>query len=241
MARSLSDGTGNAVLDSVPTHERRRVERLLRPVTLEFGATLQVAGGATQSVWFPTSGMISIVTTMSDGAIVETGVVGKESFAGVEAFLGAESAFLSSIVQQPGSALVMNATAFRAESERAPALRQAALRGTMLFLRQVTQTAACNARHPVDQRCARWLLMTRDRAGSDSFPMTQEFLAMMLGARRAGVSAAAAALRKAGVIRYRRGRVDILNTAALEHASCECYAAILQPVPQPKRSARRKK
>ncbi len=213
----------NSILASVPAGERQRFRKLCSHVVLESGTVLQDPGGVIRSVYFPLSGMISIVAPLSDGAAVEVGVIGPEGVLGFEMLLGATIAANLAVVQQDGNGLRMDAKVFRKELERLPALKDATGQGALLFFDQVSQTVACNGRHSVEQRCARWLLMTRDRVGADSFSLTQEFLAQMLGVRRAGVSAAAGSLRRAGLITYRRGKVVVLDRRGLAAASCECY------------------
>lgn len=216
----------NSILAALPVAEQQRLRKLCAPTVLAAGMILQDPGSAIRSVYFPLSGMISIVAALSDGAAVEVGVIGSEGMLGFETVLGGSMAVNLAVVQQDGNALRLDAKVFRMELERTPALRQAAAHAALLYLDQVSQTAACNSRHNVEQRCARWLLMTRDRVGSDSFSLTQEFLAQMLGVRRAGVSAAAGALRSAALISYRRGEIVVLDRRGLAAVSCECYRVL---------------
>src|SRR5919112_2242217 len=164
-----------------------------------------------------------MVAYMEDGDAAEVGLVGHEGFAGLPVLLGGDSDDLEAMVQAPGTALQMDATAFREELDRLPALRTLLLRYALVQHGQVARTAACNGRHQIDQRLARWLLMAHDRAEGDEYPMTHEFLSMMLGVRRAGVTVAAGALQKAGFIRYEKGRIQVTDRPGLESASCECY------------------
>ena len=220
---SPSAQADNSILASLPAGEQQRLRKLCAPVVLASGTVLQDSGSPIRSVYFPLSGMISIVASLADGAAVEVGVIGREGVLGFEMLLGGTMAANLAVVQQDGNGLRMDAKVFRKELERLPALKDATGHAALLFLDQVSQTVACNGRHNVEQRCARWLLMTRDRVGADSFSLTQEFLAQMLGVRRAGVSAAAGALRSAGLITYRRGEVVVLDRRGLAAASCECY------------------
>jgi CRP-like cAMP-binding protein len=163
---------------------------------------------------------------MSNGAAVEVGTVGHEGMVGIAEFLGGEPSGSETLVQIPGVALRLPSAALREGAETLPELRRLLGRYTQAYLIQVAQGAACNRLHNVEARCAKWLLMTHDRVGSDSFPLKQEFLALMLGVRRAGVTVAAGALQESGLIRYRRGGIRVLDRAGLEEASCECYRIV---------------
>ena len=198
----------------------------LRPVELELRQVLHAPDQRIEAAYFPEAGMVSMLAALEDGALQEVGVVGREGLVGLAMVLGADSSPLEALVQAPGTALRMPAAGLRAAFERSPALRAALLRYVQAFHLQVSQTAACNGRHALEERLARWLLMAHDRAGGDRFPMTQEFMAMMLGVRRAGVSVAAGILQKAGVVHYARGCVTVLDRTGLEAASCGCYRAV---------------
>lgn len=176
-------------------------------------------------VHFPLNGVISIVTVMRDGMELEAATVGNEGFVGVPVLLGSQTTGSKAFCQVPGSEVRLKATVFRAELEQNAEFKGILLRYTDAMMSQLAQGVACNAVHSVAQRCARWLLQTHDRMGSDRFPLTHEFLGGMLGVRRAGVSEAASRLSRAGLIRYRRGLIEILDRVGLENASCECYRA----------------
>ena len=176
-----------------------------------------------EAVLFPESGIVSLITTLDDGEQVEVGVVGREGLIGLPLVFGDDRSLVEARVQVEGTALRLDAAALRDGMEESPALRDVLLRYALAFQAQVTLTAGCNARHPIEQRLARWLLIAHDRAEGDEFPMTQEFMAMMLGVRRPGVSLAAGVLQKAGLIRYIRGRMAVTDRPGLEAASCECY------------------
>jgi CRP-like cAMP-binding protein len=176
-----------------------------------------------EQVYFPIDGVASLVLTMQDGFGVEVGTIGSEGMVGLPVILGDTSAPSSVYVQVPGRALKMDARVFRTELARSSTLKVVALRYAHAFFNQVAQSAACAHHHKIEQRCCRWLLMTRDRMPSDEFLLTHEFLGMMLGVQRASVSLVMNALQKAGVIRYARGRVTILNRRALHDRVCECY------------------
>jgi CRP-like cAMP-binding protein len=181
------------------------------------------AGTTIEHVYFIEQGLASVLVTMSDGNTIEVRMVGREGLTGLSYILGAEKVLYETIVQVPGSALRMSAALFRAEFDRREELRRIVLRFVNAALAITSQTAACNRMHSIEQRCARWLLMASDRIGSNTLPMTHEFLSKMLGVRRAGVSAAASALQRSGIIRYQRGRVTIVDPAALQASACECY------------------
>ena len=160
---------------------------------------------------------------LDDGKQVEVGIVGREGLVGLPLVFGDGRSLAEARVQQEGTALRMDAAALRDGMEASPALRVLLHRYALFFQAQVTMTAACNARHAIEQRLVRWLLIAHDRAGADEFPMTHEFISIMLGVRRPGVSRAASGLQKAGLIRYARGRMEVTDRHGLEAASCECY------------------
>ena len=177
-------------------------------------------------VYFPETAVASLVSNLADGATVEVGTAGCEGMAGLPVFLAGDMSSLRAFVQIPGVAMRVEAKAFGDLAQAPGPLHDILLRYTQAFLTQVAQTAACNGTHLVEQRCARWLLMTHDRVVGDSFPLTHEFLAFMLGVRRAGVTVAMRSLQDAGMVDYTRGWVEIVDRTALEGASCECYAVV---------------
>jgi CRP-like cAMP-binding protein len=177
-------------------------------------------------VYFPHSCVVSLVNTVAGGSTVEVGTVGNEGMAGLAVFLDSDAITSRTLVQVPGEMARVPADRFRALAETSTSFRKLLNRYTLAFLAQVSQTATCNRAHTIDERCARWLLMTHDRVNSDAFNLTHEFLAFMLGVRRAGVTVAAGILQKAGLITYKRGNITILNRNGLEEASCDCYAIV---------------
>ena len=187
---------------------------------------IHVADQPVDVVHFPERGMVPMIAALEDGQRMEVGLVGWEGLVGIAAVLGADSTPIESLVQAGGSALRVQTASLRAAFDHSPTLRATLLRYTQAFHLQVAQTAACNGRHTLEERLARWLLMAHDRAESDRFPMTQEFIAMMLGVRRAGVSVAAGILQKAGVIDYARGCITILDPPGLEAASYDYYRVV---------------
>lgn len=200
----------------------------LEPVTLDVRDPVADPGQPYEYVYFPESCIISVVNDMRDGSTVETGTIGNEGVAGLAALMDAISSESRMFAQVPGTALRAPAKVVADFVERERELRRLVNRYAQAFLTQVAQGAACNRLHGIEQRCARWLLMTHDRVAGDEFPLKQQFLAEMLGVRRAGVSVAASALQQAALIRYSRGTVRVLDRDGLRAASCECYDVIRQ-------------
>ncbi len=226
MSQLQQSAVRNRLLAALPPGDFALLAPSLRPVRLDLRQTLHEPEWPIEAVYFPERGMVSLLARLEDGAAQEVGLVGREGVVGLAVALGAESVGTEALVQAEGEALRLGADELRAAFGRGAGLRDLLLRYMQALHAQVTQTAACNGRHAVDERLARWLLMAHDRADGDEFPMTQEFMAMMLGVRRAGVSVAAAVLKKAGVIGHAYGRVTVLDRAGLEGASCECYGAV---------------
>jgi CRP-like cAMP-binding protein len=215
--------TGNRLLDLLPPSQLDRLRPHLTSEVLALNQTLQERGKPVESVVFPTSGMISIVAMMRDGASVEVGLTGREGMLGVQSLLGDEVSLNEAMVQIPGGALRMPAAILEREAHASPQLRAILLRYAQAYLNSATQSAACNRAHLLEQRLARWLLTARDRAGTDRLPLTHELIAMMLGVRRAGVTVAAQSLQSAGLIHYAHGRITIADREGLAVAACECY------------------
>ncbi len=213
----------NGLLAALPPEDLARLRPGLQPVELPSDQTLYPANGAVEAVMFVESGVASLLATLEDGEQVEVGVVGREGLIGLPLVLGDDRSLVEARVQQEGTALRMDAAALRDGMEASAALRGLLLRYILAFQAQVSLTAACNARHVIEQRLARWLLIAHDRADGDEFPLTHDFVSMMLGVRRPGVSLAAGVLQRAGLIRYARGRMEVTDRPGLEAASCECY------------------
>ncbi len=223
----MTTETDNRLLAALPPDELDRLRPALETVPLAFKQELYRPGQPIGQVWFPYSGVMSLINEVPEGRAVEFATVGNEGFVGVAPLLGVESMPTRCLSQIPGAASRMEAGAFRAAQDANPAFRALLLRYTLALLNQIAQTAACNRAHPIEERCARWLLMTHDRVNGDKhFPLTQEFLAQMLGVRRASVSVAQAILHRAGLIRYTRGTMTVLDREGLEAASCPCYGVI---------------
>jgi CRP-like cAMP-binding protein len=230
MSRSdapLSAPPNNLLLSALPGREYDRLLPAFDRVPLAFKAVLHEPNQPIRHLYFPTSGMLSLLLSHEGpGAGMEVGVVGREGMADLSVFLGASVASIRSMVQVPGEALRMRADKFRTLVNRESKLYELLLRYTRVFLTQLTQGVACNALHSVEKRLCRWLLMVHDRAACDRFPLTHEFLASMLGVRRATVTEAARRLRQAGLIRYGAGQLTILDRRGLERTVCGCYRAV---------------
>jgi len=191
---------------------------------LDYKQSLYRAEKPVEFVYFVETGVGSLVNTMANGQAAEVGTIGNEGIVGLPIVLGDEQAPTAVYVQVPGAGLRMKASLFKSALARSPTMQVVMLRYVHALFNQVAQSAACNHFHSLEQRCCRWLLMTRDRMDSDEFLLTQEFLAMMLGVQRPGVSIAAGGLQRAGLITYNRGNVAILDGVGLKKRSCECYA-----------------
>jgi CRP-like cAMP-binding protein len=226
-AEERTERVGNRLLDALPPQEYQRLLGDTTAVTFRIKDVLLTPGKAIDTVYFPRGAVISLLTTMDDGSSIEIATIGNEGFVGVPVFLGAQAMGARDLyqVQVPGLAVAMDAQVFLAAARR-DALRGLVERYAQALFTQVTQQVACNGLHSVEERCSRWMLLTHDRVGSNDFPLTQEFLAQMLGVRRASVTVAAGALQHAGFISYQRGRVTIIDREGLEDASCECYRII---------------
>lgn len=213
----------NRLLGLLSRKDYERLSPHLRSVRLEYRQSLYRSHKSIRYVYFIETGVGSLVNTMANGDATEVGTIGNEGLVGLPIILGDDRAPTAVYVQVPGVGLRISAASFEAALARSASMRTVMLHYTHAFFNQVAQSAACNQFHSLEQRCCRWLLMTRDRMQSDTFLLTQEFLAMMLGVQRTGVSIAAGALQRAGLIQYKRGEVVILNRRGLEHRSCECY------------------
>jgi CRP-like cAMP-binding protein len=213
----------NRLLGLLAPRDYKRLVPHLEPVPLEYRKSLYQADKKIEFVYFIETGVGSLVNTMANGQAAEVGTIGNEGLVGVPLVLGDDRAPTSVYVQVPGAGLRMEASLFTAELARSATMQVVMLRYVHALFNQVAQSAACNHFHSLEQRCCRWLLMTRDRMQSDEFLLTQEFLAMMLGVQRSGVSIAAGGLQRAGLINYTRGNVTILDRPGLKKLSCECY------------------
>ena len=217
---------GNLLLDRLPADELRALEPHLEVVQIGAGDVLYPGAAQRELDFaiFPIDAVASMLTTVADGSTIEAGTAGREGLVGAPSAFGSTRMFERWIGQVPGTAARMRLAHLRRVVAQSPRLRELLLRYIQSYLAFIAQSVACNAHHPVIERCARWLLQTHDRVGKDEFFLTQEFLATMLGVRRPGVSVAEATLANAGFISYARGAMRIVDRTGLESASCECYA-----------------
>jgi CRP-like cAMP-binding protein len=216
----------NRLLNALPKEDSKRLHEHLRPHSVQQKQDMGEAGQRIAEVHFPVDAVVSILTRMDEGPSVEIATIGNEGVVGLTVAWGSDAMNPREVatVQAPGEVVSMDAGTFRAELHRQGALASLIERYTLAFFSQVSQQVACNGLHSVEQRCARWLLLTHDRVGTDEFPMTHEFLAQMLGVRRASVTVTAGILQRAGFVAFSRGRVEVVDRAGLEGAACECYA-----------------
>jgi CRP-like cAMP-binding protein len=215
----------NLLLAALPRSQYRQFLPRLTPVELEFGDVLHEQGKPIREVYFPTASMVSLLTLVDGRLALEVGMVGREGMVGIALALGIAASPVRALVQGAGPALRMDARHFSAALRASPALQRVVQHYTGALIRQISQTAGCNRFHVVEQRLARWLLMTRDRVRSTEFRLTHEFLSQMLGVRRVGVTEAASALQERKLIEYRRGNIRIRDPAGLKAAACACYTA----------------
>jgi CRP-like cAMP-binding protein len=216
----------NRVLLSISDKEYRAIRPHLEFLSMPHQLSLYEPNDPLKFVYFPNAGMVSLVVQTEDGRAVEVGEVGKEGFAGIPAAVGMRRSQVREVVQIAGDGFRVSVDALQGLLRSSPQLQQILIRYAVTHWLQMAQTAACNRLHNIEQRFARWLLITQDRVDSPTFSITQDFLATMLGTDRPTVSLAAGMLQKRGVIKWTRGEVEILNRAKLEKYACECYAAI---------------
>jgi CRP-like cAMP-binding protein len=213
----------NRLLRVLPPDSYERLSPHLERVEFSVRQTLWETNAPIRSVYFPRTCVLSLLIPLEEDGPVESATIGREGMAGVPIVLGADETLATTIAQVPGEALRLPAAVLRTAIGQDSALLAVMLRYAHVLHEQASQAVACNRKHSMDERCARWLLMTQDRVGASQFPLTQEFLAFMLGVRRATVTVAAGILQHAGLIRYSRGKVTIVDRARLEEAACGCY------------------
>jgi CRP-like cAMP-binding protein len=218
----------NRLLEALPGSDLRRVLAECETVELAFGDLLYTPMERIDHVYFPVRGFISLIMPVDNTASLEVGLIGNEGMFGIPLALGVDMSPVRAVAQGAGSALRMTAAAFSRELRRSQALRRQIDRYAFVHLNQLAQTATCTRFHVVEERLARWLLMTQDRAHADTFHITQEYLAFMLGVRRVGVTKAAGSLQERSLIHYNRGDITVLDRPGLKAASCGCYEADLQ-------------
>jgi CRP-like cAMP-binding protein len=216
----------NHLLAAPPGPEFARLHAKLEWVPLTLGQVLYESGCRLYSVYFPTTAIVSLLYVLEDGASTEIAVVGNEGILGISPIMGGDTTPSRAVVQSAGGCYRLDAGSIQAEFRRGGPLMRLLLRYTQALITQMTQTAVCNRHHSIEQQLCRWLLLSLDRLEGNSLPMTQDLIANMLGVRREGVTDAAGRLQRAGLIRYARGHITVLDRPALEQRSCECYAVV---------------
>jgi len=216
----------NHLLDALPVGDYRRLAPDLELVPMPLGEVLYEPGGQMRYVYFPTTSIVSLLYVMEDGASAEIAIVGNEGMLGISLFMGGESTPSRAVVQSAGYGFRLRSKLIKNEFGRFGPTMHLLLRYTQALITQMAQTAVCNRHHSVDQQLCRWLLLSLDRLSSNELSMTQELIANMLGVRREGVTEAAGKLQDAGLIRYRRGNITVLDRPGLEKRSCECYQVV---------------
>ena len=216
----------NHLLAALPAVELARLAPFLERVPLPLGAVIYESGAEQRHVYFPASGIVSLLYVMNDGAAAEIAVVGNEGLVGISLFMGGQSTSSSAVVQAAGQAWRLPGHLLMEEFNRGGPVLHLLLRYTQALITQMAQTSVCNRHHAVDQQLCRWLLLTLDRLRANDIVMTQELLSNILGVRRASVTEAAGNLQRDGLIRYERGRIQVLDRPGLERRSCECYAVV---------------
>ena len=216
----------NQLLAALPGAEWERWLPQLEYVEMPLGQVLYESGTTLSHVYFPLTAIVSLLYVMENGASAEIAVVGNEGIVGISLFMGGESTPSRAVVQSAGNGYRLNAQTMKEEFNRAGPVLHLLLRYTQALITQMAQTAVCNRHHTLDQQLCRWLLLSLDRLQGNDLQMTQELIANMLGVRREGVTEAALKLQKVGLIRYARGHITVLDRAALEQRTCECYAVV---------------
>jgi len=219
----IADFRDNAILSSLKGKERTFALQGGEVIDFKVRQSVYEPEKRINEAYFPLGAILSVVARMKDGAMIEIGTIGREGTSALPLVMGSETSANESFCQVPGRAWKMPATTFRSLLTTSNVFREFVNRYLQAYVNMVGQLAACNRLHSVYERCARWLLMTGDRVGGNEFPLTHEFLSIMLGSRRSGVTVAAAMLQRAGFIHYEHGKITILDRAGLEATTCECY------------------
>src|SRR2546421_2219013 len=219
---------GNKILASLPSEEFAQIAPLLEAVGLEVGDRLYDVEEVIRHVHFIDGGLLSLLSTLEDGTSIEVGALGREGLGGLSVLLGADRAAHTGLTQVAGMSYRMRTEHAREAFRRLPAFQGKVLRYTRMLMSHISLTLACNTLHTVEERLARWLLMSRRRVESDRLPLTQEFLSQMLGVRRSGVTVAVGMLQQAGLIRHSRGVINVTDPEGLREASCECVKAMME-------------
>jgi CRP-like cAMP-binding protein len=226
MMMPVQDEKKNHLLAALPDAEWQRWRPQLEPKALTLGEVLYEPGNTLSHVYFPTTAIVSLLYVMENGASAEIAIVGNEGIVGVSLFMGGDSTPSRAVVQSAGRCFRLPAQLVKSEFNRTGPVSHLLLRYTQALITQMSQTAVCNRHHSLDQQLCRWLLLSLDRLEGYELVMTQELISNMLGVRREGVTEAALSLQKAGLIRYARGRILILDRKGLEQRTCECYAVV---------------
>ena len=223
---ALHDISKNHLLAALPDGVQARLLPHLESVQMPLGGVLYESGGTLSHVYFPTTSIVSLLYVMENGASAEIAVVGHEGIVGISLFMGGESTPSRAVVQSAGHGFRLKSAILKDEFNQAGPMLHLLLRYTQALITQMAQTAVCNRHHSLDQQLCRWLLLSLDRLPGDELLMTQELIANMLGVRREGVTEGAMKLQQAGLIRYARGRISVLDRKGLENRTCECYAVV---------------
>lgn len=223
---TLPNPSQNHLIAALPAQEFERIAAHLEPVALPLGQILYGPGDQLQHAYFPTTAIVSLHYVIESGASAEIASVGNEGVVGISLFMGGDTTPSSAVVHTAGHAYRMERKVLKQEFERGALVQRLLLRYTQALITQMSQTAACNRHHSVEQQLCRWLLVTLDRVPSGRLVMTQELVARMLGVRREGITEAAGRLQEAGCIRYRRGHIEVLGRQGLEARTCECYRVV---------------
>jgi CRP-like cAMP-binding protein len=223
---AIPDISQNYLLAALPHPVRARLIPHLESVLMPLGAVLYESGGTLSHVYFPSTAIVSLLYVMENGASAEIAVVGNEGIVGISLFMGGESTTSRAVVQSAGNGFRLRSAILKDEFNQAGPVLHLLLRYTQALITQMAQTAVCNRHHSLDQQLCRWLLLSLDRLSGYELLMTQELIANMLGVRREGVTEGAMKLQQAGLIRYARGRISVLDRTGLESRTCECYAVV---------------